>query len=43
MHTHERQNVAYPSFQQERGFLSSIILTVTLGLGRYIYFKKEWL
>jgi magnesium transporter len=38
------QNVPYPGFQQERGFLSSMILIVTMGLGLYIYFKKkEWL
>jgi magnesium transporter len=38
------QNVPYPGFQQKGGFLSSIILIVTLGLGLYIYFKKkEWL
>jgi magnesium transporter len=38
------QNVPYPGFQQPGGFLSSIILIVTLGVGLYIYFKKkEWL
>jgi magnesium transporter len=38
------QNVPYPGFQQRGGFLSSILLIVTLGVGLYVYFKKkQWL
>jgi magnesium transporter len=38
------QNVPYPGFQQQWGFLSSIVLILGLGLALYLTFKKKgWL
>ena len=38
------QNVPYPGFQQEWGFLCSILLIVLIGGGLYVVFKrKQWL
>ena len=38
------QNVPYPGFQQTSGFISSLVLILTLGIGLYLLFKhKGWL
>jgi magnesium transporter len=38
------QNVPYPGYQQEWGFLSSILLILLVGGSLYLMFKrKDWL